>query len=269
VTRFTPPRRPWLLTAARLVQNSGMVQKTHGVHLPVAGLARIGVALLSLTLVAASNSGSSKHGRLYKWVDEKGEVHYGNSVPPEYAGQDQTILNDRGIPVGEIDLDQTPQERARKERERAAEAAKVREAALQRQRDQNLLATYLSVDEILSLRDRRLDVIDSQVRVSNQYLEGLRGKLERLQNQAQGFRPYSAREDAPPLSEHLADELVRTLNDMHTTETNLANKQQEIVTLNSEFERDIARFKELKKLEAEYGAGGFLHVAPEDSAKKR
>jgi hypothetical protein len=111
-------------------------------------------------------------------------------------------------------------------------------------------------------------VIDSQIRVSNQYLDGLRGKLEKLQVQAQSFRPYSTREDAPQLSEHAAEELVRTLNDIHTTETNLASKQQEIIALNGEFDRDVARFKELKKLEAEYGAGGFLRVAPEDSTKK-
>jgi hypothetical protein len=256
------------MTGAGLVQNTRMDSVTHLPAMRFTGSARVAVALLSLALVAAT-SGSSKHSNsLYKWVDEKGVVHYGDSVPPEYSGQDQTILNSRGVPVGQIDLDQTPQEHAQKEKMRAAEAAKTRDAVLQRQRDQNLLATYLSVDEIVALRDRRLDVIDSQVRVSNQYLDGLRGKLERLQGQAQNFRPYSAREDAPPLSEHVADELVRTLNDMRTTETNLASKEQEIAALNSEFERDIARFKELKKLESEYGAGGYLHVSPEDQPGK-
>ena len=42
-----------------------------------------GLALaLPLTAAAADNEKSS---RTYRWVDNKGVVHYGDSIPPEFA----------------------------------------------------------------------------------------------------------------------------------------------------------------------------------------
>ena len=36
------------------------------------------------------------HATMYKWVDTKGKVHYGDTIPPEYANQGNAQLNDNG-----------------------------------------------------------------------------------------------------------------------------------------------------------------------------
>lgn len=94
--------------------------------------------------------------QLYKWVDENGVTHYGDAIPPQYADQDKTVMNSQGIPVGSIAGRRTPEQLEAAARARAAEERQQQEKVLARQRDTNLLATYLSVDEIESLRDRRL-----------------------------------------------------------------------------------------------------------------
>ena len=53
------------------------------------------VLALGLTLVAAS----AEAGKLYKWVDEKGVVHYGETIPPEYKDRASVEMSPRGVVI--------------------------------------------------------------------------------------------------------------------------------------------------------------------------
>jgi hypothetical protein len=201
---------------------------------------------------AQRQPGDNKAQQLYKWVDENGVTHYGDAIPPQYADQDKTVMNSQGIPVGSIAGRRTPEQLEAAARARAAENRQQQEKLMARQRDTNLLATYLSVDEIESLRDRRLEILEAQAKVTNQYLDTLRQRLRAFETQATRFRPFNTEDRAAPLPEHLADDLVRTVNEIRSQERNLESKKQEALRMQDQFGRDIARFKELKKIEAEY-----------------
>lgn len=201
---------------------------------------------------AAQNSPGTKHDKLYKWVDEHGVTHYGDAVPPQYSDQDKTVMNSQGIPVGSIQGRRTPEQLEAAARVRAAEDRAQQDKVLARQRDSNLLATYLTVEEIESLRDRRLEILEAQAKVTIQYLDTLRQRLRGYEMQSVKFRPFVAAEKSAPLPDHLADDLVRTVNEIRSQERNLEQKKQEALRLQDQFGRDIARFKELKKIEAEY-----------------
>src|SRR5450432_3955741 len=101
----------------------------------------------------------SNSGRvLYKWVDKDGVTHYGDHVPPEYATQEQHVLNSEGYEIAHQD--------AQKSAEQMAADDQKRLDAQQRQiRDKNLLSTYASVQEIERLRDQRLTLLADQVKV--------------------------------------------------------------------------------------------------------
>lgn len=195
---------------------------------------------------------TGKQQPVYKWVDENGEVHYGDAVPPQYADQDKTILNSHGVVVGTIPGKRTPEQAAAEAAQRKAEEHAHEVARQGRQRDQNLLATYLSVDEIEALRDRRAEILDAQARVTSQYLEQLRGHQRQLEQQAQRFKPYNTEANAQQLPERLAEDLVRTTADIATQQRNLEVKRQELEKLKAQFASDIARFKELKRIETDY-----------------
>ena len=219
---------------------------------------RVLLGLVAAVLCATGASGAtqrdpnSKQQKVYKWVDEKGVVHYGDAVPPQYADQDKTILNAQGVPVGAIPGKRSPEQAAAEAAQHKAEEH-ARETALQsRQRDQNLLATYLSVDEIEALRDRRAEILDAQARVTSQYLDQLRGRQKQLEQQAQHFKPYNAAPNAPQLPERFAEDLVHTTSEIATQQRNLEVKRQELEKLRSQFASDIARFKELKRIETDY-----------------
>lgn len=206
---------------------------------------RITSLVLAALLVAgsatawAAQTGSKRDKPLYKWVDEKGVVHYGDSIPAQYSKQERRVLNDQGVEVGRLEAERTDAQRAEEEaRRRALSGA--------RQRDQILLTTYMSAEQIEQLRDQRLDLIQGQIRVANQYLDTLNSRLEKLHTQAQFFRPYSTNEGAAPMPDQLAEDLVRTINEIRVQKRNLAAKRQEQHALRAQFQTDIDRFRELK-----------------------
>ncbi len=201
--------------------------------------------LFSVVLVLVPLLAVAQQQRVYRWVDENGVVHYGDSVPAEYAELPKQVLNDRGITVDELQGKKTAEEI---EAERIAELAR-RERELQRRADQALLATYLTVDEILMHRDRRVELFQAQSRVTELYLRNLQRRLDSLRAEAENYKPYSTDPDAPMIDPELADDIRTTKETIARHRENLkkflADEQQII----ARFEGDIDRFKALKGIE--------------------
>jgi hypothetical protein len=198
------------------------------------------LSILLLLATTSFSAGTPSSGRkLYKWVDEQGVTHYGDHVPPEYASQEQHVINSQGVETERIEAQRTPEQMAAEEKKRF-------EAELKASRDKNLMNTYASVPEIERLRDQRLTLLADQIKVTSQFLEILNGRMKKLRVASQRFRPYSSDPKAPPMSDQVAEDLVHLDNDIHTQEENLREKRSEEATMSKQFESDIARFRELK-----------------------
>ncbi len=97
---------------------------------------RIAVLALGLACLAqGALAAESGKGKSFRWVDNQGVTHYGDSVPPEYASQGRAELNRQGVALREVPRQLSP-----------AEAAVAQKAAAEverrRQRDNFLLSTY-------------------------------------------------------------------------------------------------------------------------------
>ena len=199
-----------------------------------------------LLLAMTSWSQPAVAGEMYRWVDGEGQVHYGDSVPPEYSKTYREVLNERGITI-----DTLPREPTAAEIAAAAHAAKIAEqerlkAEELKTRDRVLLNTYLSIDEIQALRDRRKELLDGQIRVTEVYLASLHEKLAKLQKDASRFQPYNSDPDAPLIHDWLAKELANTMNSILVYDQALINTRSQQLELIAKFESDIERFEELK-----------------------
>ena len=190
---------------------------------------------------AAENTGKQK---LYRWVDKQGQVHYGDSVPPEYAEQDRDVLNKRGIAVGREEGTITPEEAAAK----AAEEKAARDEQKRKLRDRVLLQTYQSVQELEILRDNRLDLVDAQLTIQEQSLSNLRAQRAKFERSASMFAPLNPKPDAKPLPDELATDLARSASDIQTQEANLLRRREERESIRQTFEADIQRYQELKAI---------------------
>src|SRR5579871_322433 len=138
------------------------------------------ILLIALTGVAVGASAATDTSKslTYKWVDEQGVVHYGDSIPPQYAQKEGQVLNRQGVEVRRLEAQKTP--------EQLAADARIQEERLrQKQHDSFLLATYTSVKDIEALRDLRLEQLRGQRAAAEQYVETLQSRLSALQTRAQ------------------------------------------------------------------------------------
>ena len=201
---------------------------------------------LTLTLLLLGPFASAAtETRVFKWVDEDGIVHYGDSIPARYAELPKEVLNDHGVTVANLEGKKSAEqiEAARIETERRVAMD------LQRRADRALLATYLSIEEILMHRDRSVELFQAQSRVTELYLSNLERRLEELRADASNFKPYSQNPDAPMIDDDLADNLRSTKDTIARHQRNLKKFQTDEQQIIARFDGDVSRFKILKGID--------------------
>jgi Domain of unknown function (DUF4124) len=198
---------------------------------------------MAALLAFSGTAAAAGNGRtLYKWVDDQGVTHYGDRIPPEYAAQEQHIINSQGVEINRLEAQKTTEQVA-------ADEQKKLDAQQRLSRDKNLLNTYVSIQEIERLRDQRLDLVTDQIKVTTQFLDTLNTRMKKLRTSSMHFKPYNSDDKAPPMPDQVVEDLVRLATDINTQEQNLRQKRGEESTMKKQFESDIDRFKELKHLQ--------------------
>ncbi len=202
----------------------------------------LAIGLLSVAFSADAAEGDNKH---YKWTDEDGIVHYGDSVPAEYTDLDKEVVNDHGVTIGTIEGRKTEEEM---EAERLEEELRI-QRELQHRADQALLATYQTVEEIEMHRDRRVELFQAQSRVTELYLRNLQRSLEKLERESLRYAPYSDDEDAELIDPGLVEAIQETKDTIERHKANLKKFQDDEKAIFRQFEGDINRFMTLKGIE--------------------
>jgi hypothetical protein len=175
----------------------------------------------------------------YKWVDEDGVTHYGDSVPAEYSQREQTVINSQGVVTDKRLAEMSP-------KEAAAFAAKQKEEQRQKQHDMFLVSSYPSVKEIENVRDARLDQINGQITAAEAYIASLTTRVDGLKQRSLGYAPYNTSANARRMPDDLAEEMVRAMSELRTQNNALNAKRTELKNVQDGFEADIVRFKELR-----------------------
>ncbi len=211
-------------------------------------LAMVAAIFVAGTAVAAQSKNRSNPSQeaYYRCNDAKGQALYGDSVPPGCQGQDTEVLNAHGLVLRVIEGDQTRAARIARE---VANAKEQRLRQEREQRDRMLLETYETVADIERLRDQRIELLVAQRRVTEQTIANMRERQSRLESQVARFKPYSAKPNAPALPDHLAEDMVNTVNSLRVYEMSLEKNLAEQAEVKSTFSADIKRFKELKGLQ--------------------
>ena len=196
--------------------------------------------LACLAVCAVTDAVAQQKGKqTYKWVDEKGVTHYGDSVPAEYSQREQSVLNTQGVEVQKRQAEMSP-------KEAAAYAARQKEEADRRAHDVFLMSTYPSVKEIENVRDSRLDQIKGQISAAEAYIASLTTRVDGLKQRSLMFAPYNTKPGARRMPDDLAEEMVRALSELRTQNTALAAWRADLATMSAQYDGDIKRFKELR-----------------------
>ena len=205
---------------------------------------RLTIFFIAVALLLPIGSHAAE-AKVYKWTDEDGIVHYGDSVPPKYAEQPKQVLNDQGVTIDHLEGRKTAEQIEAERRAKELEMQKE----LQLRADRTLLNTYGNVDEIIMHRDRRVELFQAQQRVTELYLRNTQRRLNSLEKDARRFKPYSSDPNAPMINDSMIDDIRDTKETIQRQQDNLQkfkNSQDEII---QRFDGDIARFKTLKGID--------------------
>ena len=194
---------------------------------------------LVVALVIGMTFSLSAAAKMYKWVDDKGTTHYGETIPPEYANKDRTELNKAGRVVDKKEV-LTPEERRAKELEDARKREYEEAAVEQKRRDKALLNTYSSLKEIDLARPRNLQQVEARLNSINSQLKMAGDNLAGLQKEADGYTSASKQIPAS-LQEDLQESQARLTKLKQDMEKSKAEK----ATVEARYDAEKARYKEL------------------------
>lgn len=196
-------------------------------------------SLLFVALFASATFSLPASAKLYKWVDDKGTTHYGEVIPPEYAGKDRAELNKSGRVVNTKESLSREERQAKKQ---ADETAREEEdAALEaRRHDKALLNTYSNTAEIDLARNRNLQQVDARILSAASQIKMVNESLLHMKNDAE-TRTKAGRK--VPVS--LQDDIEETQTRLNKLQQDLEKTKEEKTSLESRYDHEKARYKEL------------------------
>jgi len=180
---------------------------------------------------------------MYKWVDDEGQMHFGDKIPAKYQIKEHDELSESGAVIKHQDAKKilTIEEKAEKAR---AEREVQRLALIEkkkRQRDRVLLDTYTTERDLFLARDSRLDAVGSQIELAESIIDDSNNKIVSMEQQVVSIE---ASQRAVP------DSLRKSIkNEKHQVKVQTKIMGKNIVRrdeIATQFNGYIARFKELK-----------------------
>ncbi|HVP08507.1 MAG TPA: hypothetical protein VMT02_03215 [Burkholderiales bacterium] len=173
-------------------------------------------ALAMLPAVALAQS--------YRCVGADGKKYYGQAVPPQCVGQPVEQLDSRGVVVKRIDAVRSAEDRAKQEAEEAERKKQAAAAKEQSRKDNALLSSYTSEQDIEIARSRALE-----------------GSQRAAKDLEQSIAALKKRRGAPSADTRAIDA------DLKTQEAALAARQKDMTAINARYDEDKKRYIEITK----------------------
>jgi len=201
--------------------------------------------LVSALIVALPASA----GELYKWVDEKGNVHYSDRVPPEAAKLAREEKNQDGVTVKEVARAKTQEELAAEAAQRVKdeEARKIAEA--QAQADRALTLSYTSEDDLVRAREQELGVIETNMATAKLTIASQEKNLSELLAHAADFE-----RNKKPVPQAVTDSIAHVRAQIEAQQKTLKEREASKQSVRDEYEAKLLRWRELSAKNAKAAA---------------
>lgn len=219
-------------------------------------LCRIGALLLGGLLASGVAA-----AEVYRWVDENGEVHYSESLPPDHQDKGHDVLNQQGIVTDENQKltpeppPAAPPEQQKQELPRDASGLPrpkqlYSDAELQQRMDNFLMLRYESEQEILDA----MEVEINQLNYDRRLLEGSRASLNdayRGQIRVAADRQRAGLEVEPAT----VKEISGLRKSLARNSESLDGLQQREDDIRNEFDKQLKRYRHLVETWADDAPG--------------
>lgn len=212
---------------------------------------KLSLAILVVLLTSTVVQAQVVKKKLYRWVDKEGKVHYDDALPPEAVDQArQEFSSKTGTQTGAVDRALTPEELAQKEAAAKAAAAASVTAEEQARNEQAMLSSYETEADLRRAYNERLELLKQTLESTDVGLQSLHASLSGVLAQAAeselAHRPIDAKR---------ADEIREMHAEVLKQQIFQANRKAELMSLDSEFQRMLTRYRELRDQNAAAAAG--------------
>jgi hypothetical protein len=213
-----------------------------------------------LLLAGVFLAGNASAAELYRWVDENGEVHYSETLPPDFKDQGHDVLNERGIvvdedqsltppPPVEVPEKDEPQELPRDASGMRRPKALYSEAEMQRRMDNFLMLRYDSQQEITDAMDVEIKQLVYDRRLlettRNSMLESYRGQIRQAANRQRSGQP---------VDEKVTHQISELQSRLANNSLSLEGLEARESSIRAEFGKQLDRYRFLEEEWAEESA---------------
>lgn len=210
-------------------------------------------AILSAVMLSALlHSVDAEAAKVYRWVDENGEVHYSETLPPDIKDRKHDVLNESGIVLEKDEtLAPPPPVDKKKAEEEAGELPRdasglprpkplYSEAEAQQRKDNLLMLRYDSEQEIVDA----MNVEIKQLNYDRRLLEGSRNNLQ------SAYRDQIRQAaDMQRAGQKVDDGTVKQIHDLKVglakNTTSLDGLQAREESIRSDFGKELERYRYL------------------------
>lgn len=204
------------------------------------------ILLLVLPLALAA---STVHAQsVYRWVDDEGETHYGQTVPPEFKDYGYVRLGPDGMVRERVEPALSQEEIAERRRQRAQQARQEAAERSQEARDRMLLATYSSEEELRKTLDMQLAGLESQRASTRMALNLVENRFETLVGRAARLN-----REGRPVPDRLQTDIEETRAELRNLRGDLERLAERKQEAHDRFSANLERYRELTARREEGG----------------
>lgn len=215
---------------------------------------RRATVVFAISMAALLASGVTLAQEYFKWYDEDGNVHYTESLPPDFKDKGHDILNEQGVVIDE-DQKLTPEVIPEEETEAQAEAEEIAElprdsSGLPRPKPRyNEAERQAKMDSFLTLRYRSEEEISEAMNVEIKQLNYDRRLLEGSRNSMnesyRGQIRVAANRQRAGLA--VSEDISYQIDDLQQNLTKnakaLSRLDQREQTIRADFQEEIERYR--------------------------
>jgi hypothetical protein len=206
--------------------------------------------------MSAAHAQTQSPGKLYRYVDERGKVHYLDRPPTEAAGKPIDQLNRQGAVLKQGEAALTPEQMAARESEKRRQQEEQIRIREENRRNQALLDTYSSEKDIDEARARANAAANDSIKDSKAKLEEALKRQEKLKAEAEFYQNR-------PMPAQLKQEVQSIEREVAIQRESIGKREQDIVTLNAKYDEDKRRYLEIVRAAPK---GSSIAAAPPVSA---
>lgn len=206
------------------------------------------IAPLAFVILAMAVSFVSplSNANAYRWVDEKGQVHYSDNLPPQEVDKAYSIINKEGITINTIEKAKTKEQLAEEQRLRQEHVEQEQLANKRAAYDHILLDTYTRVSDLEETRDRYIVTLEGAIKVAQHKLINLNHDLDKLKRSSANLE-----REGKIVPEDMVRDIANLQSQIERENSFIRAQRSQQTEVKVKFSADIKRYQELKSAQKE------------------